>query len=142
MKTYYATEKDIVRRWYLVDAGDKILGRVASKVAVVLMGKNKATYTPNVDTGDNVIVINAEKIRLTGKKLEQKTDYTHSGYPGGHRYTPYKVLMVKNPERALQLAVKGMLPKSKLGHKMLKKLKVVQGEKHGYSVKGLETIKV
>jgi len=143
MKTYYAKPKDVIRKWYLIDVKDKILGRVATKIAVILMGKNKPIYTPNIDTGDYVIAINVDKIKLTGKKLEQKMDYTHSGYPGGHRFTPYKVLIAKNPERALKLAVRGMLPKTKLGDKMLKKLKVYRGEVHPHSnVKNIEVINI
>ncbi|MFH1824977.1 MAG: 50S ribosomal protein L13 [Candidatus Firestonebacteria bacterium] len=143
MKTYYAKPKDVVRKWYLIDIKDKILGRVATKIAMILMGKNKPTYTPNTDTGDYVIAINAGKVKLTGKKLEQKTDYTHSGYPGGHRFTPYKVLIAKNPERAIELAVKGMLPKTKLGDKMLKKLKAYKGEVHPHgNAKNIEVINI
>lgn len=141
-KSFQAKEKDIKRKWYLIDVQDMILGRAASKIAVILMGKNKPIYTPNIDTGDFVVAVNAEKIKLTGKKLVQKTDYAHSGYPNGHRFTPYSVMMEKHPERVLSIAVKGMLPKSTLGKKMLTKLKVYRADKHPHSAQSPEILKV
>lgn len=142
MKTYVLKPKEVIRKWYLIDVDDKVLGRVATKIAMILMGKTKPVYTPNVDSGDYVIAINALKLKLTGKKLLQKTDYTHSGYPGGDKYTPYWVLMKKNPERALTLAVMGMLPKNKLRAKIIKKLKVFKDGTHPYNIKNIEVLKV
>ncbi len=129
-KTLSAKKEDITRKWYLVDATNKILGRVASEVARILMGKNKSVWTPNVDTGDFVVVINAEKVKVTGKKLTDKTYYKHTGYTGGLKKESLGSLMNRRPETVITLAVKGMLPKTKLGRQMLKKLKVYKGDKH------------
>jgi large subunit ribosomal protein L13 len=118
---------DIQRKWYVVDAEGQVFGRVASQVANILRGKNKPIYTPNVDTGDYVIIINADKVVLTGKKLDQKFYYHHSGYPGGLKETNYRKLLAEKPEFAMQRAVVGMLPKGPLGRKMAKKLKVYAG---------------
>jgi large subunit ribosomal protein L13 len=118
---------DIQRKWYVVDAEGQVFGRVASQVANILRGKNKPIYTPNVDTGDYVIIINADKVVLTGKKLDQKFYYHHSGYPGGLKETSYRKLLAEKPEFAMQRAVVGMLPKGPLGRKMAKKLKVYAG---------------
>lgn len=131
-KTYMPKKGDIERKWYLVDATDLPLGRLASRVASVLRGKNKPMFTPNLDTGDYVIVINAEKVQLTGQKMDQKEHKYHTGYPGGLRKINYRDLLEKNPERAIEYAVKGMLPKNALGREMIKKLRVYKGEDHNH----------
>lgn len=125
-----ARTETVEREWYIVDATDLVLGRLSSQVASILRGKNKPTFTPNVDTGDYVIVINCDKVVLTGKKLEQKIYRHHSGYVGGMKETKYSVIMAKKPEFAVYQAVKGMLPKNILGRQMLKKLKVYRGSEH------------
>ncbi len=130
MKTVLPKVNEIDRNWYVVDAADQVLGRLASRVATVLMGKDKPIYTDFLDTGDFVIVVNAAKVRLTGKKLDDKVYYRHSGYPGGLKQTNARRLLEKHPERVLQLAVKGMLPKNKLGSRMLKRLKVYEDDAH------------
>ena len=130
MKTYLPKVEDIDRRWYVVDADAQVLGRVASEIATVLMGKDKPIYTDFLDTGDFVVVVNAEKVRLTGQKLDEKTYYRHTGRPGGLKETSARTLRDKHPERLLQLAVRGMLPKNKLGRKMLKRLKIYAGGEH------------
>lgn len=130
MRTYMAKAQDVDRKWYILDAANKPLGRVASEAARMLRGKHKPTFTPHVDTGDYVIVINADKVILTGKKMEQKFNYRHSGYPGGLTATPYSEMLAKKPELTMELAVKGMLPKNRLGRKMIKKLKVYAGTEH------------
>lgn len=132
MKTYMASEQTVKRQWYVVDAEGKVLGRLASQVASILSGKNKPEYTPHVDTGDYVIIINAEKAVLTGKKLEQKIYYKHSGYIGGLKETKYKDLMEQKPELALYEAIRRMLPKSALGAKMLKKVRIFKGPEHNH----------
>lgn len=128
--SYIAKPQEIERKWYIVDAADKPLGRTASMVASILRGKNKPTFTPNIDTGDYVIVINAEKAVLTGKKLDQKLYRHHSFYPGGLKETPYREVMAKKPEFAFTEAVRRMLPKGPLGRQMFKKLKVYRGAEH------------
>ncbi|GLW05602.1 50S ribosomal protein L13 [Microtetraspora sp. NBRC 13810] len=130
MRTYSPKPADVQRQWYVIDATDVVLGRLASHVATLLRGKHKPTFAPHVDTGDFVIVVNADKVALTGNKLEQKKAYRHSGYPGGLRAVPYSELMEKRPDRAVEKAVKGMLPKNALGRKMAKKLKVYAGAEH------------
>ena len=130
MSTYMAKPQDIERKWYILDATGKTLGRLASEAARLLRGKHKPIFTPHVDTGDNVIIINAEKIVLTGKKLSQKFYNHHSGYPGGLKSTDYKTLLEKKPEFVLEVAVKGMLPHNTLGSQMFKKLKVYRGSEH------------
>ena len=130
MKSYMASPSTIERKWYVVDAADYTLGRLASQVASVLRGKNKPTYTPHIDTGDYVIIINAEKVNVTGKKLDQKIYYNHSDYVGGMKETTLRELMEKKPERAIELAVKGMLPKGPLGREMYTKLHVYAGSEH------------
>lgn len=130
MKTYMAKPEDVERKWYVVDATDLVLGRLAGQVAAVLRGKNKPTFTPNVDTGDHVIIVNCAKVRLTGKKLEQKMYRYHTGYIGGLKETQYKKLMAEKPEFAVYNAVKGMLPKNSLGRKIIKKLRVYAGPEH------------
>ncbi len=128
MKTY--RPREIERNWHLIDAEGKVLGRLASRIATLLCGKHKTCFLPNVDTGDHVVVINAEKIVLTGKKREKKTYFTHSGFPGGIKLVGVKTVLEKNPERVLMKAVKGMLPKTRLGRAMLRKLRVYAGTSH------------
>ncbi len=130
MKTYVAKAEEVNRDWYLVDADSKVLGRIATTIANVLRGKNKPTYTPSVDTGDFVIVVNAEKIALTGNKLADKTYYSHSGFPGGIKSISAGKLLDKKPEDIIRIAVKGMLPKNKLARHMLNKLKIYTGSEH------------
>ncbi|MFA5576673.1 MAG: 50S ribosomal protein L13 [Tissierellaceae bacterium] len=132
MKSFMAKTNEVDRKWYLIDAENKVLGRLASEVSQILSGKNKPIYTPHVDTGDFVIIINADKVKLTGRKLEQKTHFYHTGYPGGDRQIPYKRMMAEKPEKVIELAVKGMLPKSSLGRKMIKKMKVYSGAEHNH----------
>ena len=133
MKTFMAKPAEVERKWYVVDATDMVLGRLASNVAAVLRGKNKPIFTPNVDTGDFVIVINADKVRLTGKKLEQKYYRYHTGYIGGLKEIQYKEMMEKKPVLAVELAIKGMLPKNSIGRQMFKKLKVYAGNEHPHA---------
>ncbi len=130
MKTYMATASSIERKWYVVDASQYTLGRLTSQVAAVLRGKNKPEFTPNLDMGDYVIVVNAEKVQLTGRKLDQKIYYNHSEYVGGMKETTLREMMAKKPERVIELAVKGMLPKGPLGREMYKKLHVYAGPEH------------
>ena len=130
MKTYMANPDKIEKKWYVVDAEGKNLGRLSSEIAKILRGKNKPEYTPNVDTGDYVIVVNAEKIKVTGKKLNQKIYYSHSDYVGGMKETTLKEMLAKKPEKVIELAVKGMLPKGPLGRSMIKKLFVYAGPEH------------
>ncbi|HHX01067.1 MAG TPA: 50S ribosomal protein L13 [Firmicutes bacterium] len=138
-----ATKESVQRKWYLIDATDKTLGRLASQIASILRGKHKPIYTPHVDTGDHVIVINAEKIRLTGNKLQDKKYYHHSGYPGGLKVrTAADLLNSGRPERVLKLAVWGMLPHNRLGRKMFKKLKVYAGNEHPHSAQQPETLDI
>ena len=133
MKTYVATPATVERKWLVIDASGKTLGRLATEVAKLLRGKHKPTYTPFVDTGDFVIVINASEMVLTGSKLDKKMYRYHTGYAGGLKETTYRNLMAKNPEKALELAVKGMLPKNSLGRQMFKKLKVYAGAEHDHA---------
>lgn len=132
MKTYMAKPAEVERKWYVVDATDMVLGRLASQVAMVLRGKNKPTFTPNVDTGDYVIIINADKVRLTGKKLEKKYYRYHTGYIGGLKEVQYKKLMAEKPEFVVYKAVKGMLPKNAIGRTVIKKLHVYAGNEHNH----------
>ena len=140
MSTYMASASNIERKWYVVDAADYTLGRLASQVAAVLRGKNKPTYTPFLDCGDNVIVINAEKIKVTGKKLDQKIYYHHSDYVGGMKETTLKEMLAKKPERVIELAVKGMLPKGPLGRSMYTKLFVYAGPEHKHEAQKPEAL--
>ena len=140
MKTYMANPDKIERKWYVVDAEGQTLGRLASEVAKVLRGKNKPEYTPHIDTGDNVIVINAEKIKVTGKKLDQKVYYHHSDYVGGMKETTLREMMAKKPEQVIELAVKGMLPKGPLGRTMIKKLHVYAGAEHAHQAQKPEVL--
>ncbi|NLL87110.1 MAG: 50S ribosomal protein L13 [Syntrophomonadaceae bacterium] len=130
MKTYMAKPAEVERKWYVIDASGQTLGRLSSEVASILRGKHKADYTPHVDTGDYVIVINAQEIKLTGDKLNQKMFRYHTGYPGGLKEMDYRTLLQKKPEKAIEAAVKGMLPHNRLGNKMYKKLKVYRGSEH------------
>ena len=130
MKSYMASPSTIERKWYVVDAAGHTLGRLASEVASVLRGKNKPTYTPHIDTGDYVIIVNADKVKVTGKKLDQKIYYRHSSYVGGMKETTLREMMAKKPDQVIKLAVKGMLPKGPLGRSMIKKLHVYAGPEH------------
>jgi large subunit ribosomal protein L13 len=142
LKTYIAKNDEIEanRRWYLVDAENQILGRMASRIAYILRGKNKPFYSPHQDTGDFVVVINAEKIKITGKKLDEKLYYSHSGYPGGQKIVSLEMMLHKKPERVIELAVKRMLPKNTLGRKMFKKLKVYTGSQHPHQAQRVERL--
>ena len=142
MKTYMAKAEDVQRKWYVVDADGATLGRLASQVASVLRGKNKPIFTPHVDTGDYVIILNADKIVLTGKKLDQKVYYHHSGYAGGLKETVYRRLINEKPEFAVKHAVVGMLPKGPLGRKMAKKLKVYAGAHHEHAAQNPEKLEI
>ncbi len=132
MKTYSLKKEDVVREWFVLDVTDKVLGRVATKIADRIRGKDKPTFTPHTDGGDYVIVVNAEKIKVTGSKFSDKKYYTHSLYPGGLKTQTFKELHEKNPEKIIEEAVKGMLPKNKLGKSMIKKLKVFRGPSHDH----------
>ncbi|MBU5485067.1 50S ribosomal protein L13 [Clostridium sp. MSJ-11] len=142
MKSYIAKPLEVERKWYVVDAAGKPLGRVASQVASILRGKNKPTFTPHVDTGDYVIIINAEKVVLTGKKLDQKMLRHHSLYPGGLKEVPYKEAIAKKPEFVFEEAVRRMLPKGPLGRQMAKKLKVYRGSEHNHEAQKPEVLEL
>jgi len=133
MKSYMASPATIERKWYVVDATGYTLGRLSSEIAKILRGKNKPTFTPHIDTGDYVIVVNAENIKVTGKKLDQKVYYSHSDYVGGMKETTLREMLAKKPERVIELAVKGMLPKGPLGRTMIKKLHVYTGAEHPHA---------
>lgn len=141
MRTLSAIPADIKRRWFVVDAADKPLGRIASQIATILRGKHTPNYTPHVDTGDFVVVINAEKVKLTGSKLDTKFAYKHSGFPGGFRAESYRSVMDRKPEFALEKAIKGMLPKNPLGRQMHTKLKVYAGPTHPHAAQMPEVLK-
>lgn len=141
-KTYMAKQKDIKRSWYIVDAKDKILGRLASRVAMILIGKHKAIYTPHIDTGDYVIVINSRRVRVTGRKLKDKMYQRYSGYPGGRKETPLETMLEKKPTEVIRLAVKRMLPNNPLGRMKIRKLKVYADENHPFKIEGLNTVEV
>lgn len=140
MRTLSAKANELHRNWYVVDATDSSLGRLASKIAHVLRGKHRADFTPHVDTGDFVIVLNAEKVRLTGQKLDQKLFHQHSGYPGGLRSEPYRQMIARRPEAVIERAVKGMLPKGPLGRHMQRKLKVYAGATHPHTAQKPEPL--
>ena len=140
MKTFMASPSTIDRKWYVVDATGCTLGRLSSEVAKVLRGKNKAIFTPHIDTGDYVIVINADKIKVTGKKLDQKIYYSHSDYVGGMKEATLREMMAKKPEKVVELAVKGMLPKGPLGRQMFTKLHVYAGAEHGHEAQKPEVL--
>jgi len=142
MKTYSAKAVDVEQAWWVVDVEGKTLGRIATQIATILRGKHKPIYTPNVDTGDYVVVINAGKIHATGKKLDQKIYYRHSGYPGGLRERTLREQLDRFPDRPITAAVKGMLPKSKLGRAMLKKLKVYSGSEHPHAAQKPQILKL
>ena len=133
MRTYTPKAGDVTRAWHVIDATDVVLGRLASQVAILLRGKHKPTFAPHVDTGDFVVIINADKVALTGNKMVQKQAYRHSGYPGGLRAMPYTELMARSPERAVEKAVRGMLPKNSLSRQQLRKLKVYAGAEHPHA---------
>lgn len=142
MKTYMAHEQDVVRKWYVVDAEGMVLGRLASKVAAILRGKNKPTFTPNVDTGDFVIIVNCDKVVLTGKKLEKKYYKYHTGHIGGLKEIQYKTLLNEKSDFAVYEAVRRMLPKNRLGRQMITKLKVFKGAEHNHQAQKPETLKL
>ncbi len=133
MKTYSAKAGEIKRDWWVVDASDQTLGRLSAKLAMILQGKNKPVYTPHLDTGDFVVVVNVEKMRITGRKLDQKIYYRHTGYAGGQKATSMRDMMEKHPERVLTHAVKGMLPKNRLSRAQIKKLKIFSGPEHTHA---------
>ena len=133
MKTYSQKASEVQRDWYIVDAADQTLGRLATQIATLLRGKHKPTFSPNLDGGDFVVVVNAEKVRLTGRKPDQKMYYRHSGYPGGFKAIPYRRMMAQHPDRILRFAVKGMLPKTRLGRRQLLKLKIYPGPTHPHA---------
>ena len=140
MKTEFAKKESVERKWYVVDAQDQVLGRLAAEIARRLRGKHKPTYSPHVDTGDYIIVVNADKIRLTGKKLDNKMYYRHTGYPGGLKSINARQLLRRKPERVLEHAVKGMLPKNRLGRRMYKKLKVYAKPEHPHAAQQPEVL--
>jgi large subunit ribosomal protein L13 len=142
MKTYSAKPKDIKRKWHLIDAEGQVLGRLATQLADLLRGKNKPQYTPHIDTGDFVIVINAEKVAVTGKKKKQKEYQRYSGYPDGLKRIPYGKMIKEHPERVIEHAVRGMIPHNRLGRAMLKKLKVYAGPEHPHEAQGPEVLKI
>ena len=133
MKTYFATNENVQRKWYVVDAKDKVLGRLATQIAIHLRGKHKPEYTPHADAGDYIIVINAARVQVTGKKAESKLYYRHSGFPGGLKERTFEEQQAKDPTQTIELAVKGMLPKNPLGREMLRKLKVYAGAEHPHT---------
>lgn len=142
MKTYLAKPAEVVRKWYVVDASGKTLGRLAARVAILLRGKHKPTFTPNVDTGDHVVIINAEKIHLTGNKMKTKTYTHHTGYPGGLKAVTAEHLHEKHPTDLLTKAIKGMLPKNPLGKQMARKLKVYAGSEHPHQAQSPESLAI
>ena len=142
MRTFAAKKEEIEREWYVVDAEGQTLGRLASKIAPILKGKHKPIYTPHLDCGDFVVVINAEKVRVTGRKMDQKFYYRHSGYPGGIKSISLRDQLVRHPERVVQAAVRGMLPKNKLGRRMIKKLKVYAGDSHPHAAQQPESLEL
>jgi len=142
MKSFMVNREQLERKWVLVDAKEAVLGRLAAKIAPILMGKHKPTYTPHVDTGDYVIVVNAEKVQLTGKKAQTKEYDYYTHFPGGHKYVSFADMMAKKPEKVIELAVRRMLPKNKLGRAMLKKLKVYRGPEHEHHAQKPEKIEL
>lgn len=141
-RTYVTKPEDIQRNWYVVDASGQTLGRLASEVAKIVRGKHKPIYSPSVDAGDFVIVINADKIRVTGRKLDQKVYYRHSGYPGGLKEVPLSRMLEEHPTRVIEHAVRGMLPKNRLGRKMIRKLKVYAGSDHPHQAQQPEPLEL
>jgi len=141
-KTFMSKKENVRHGWYIIDANNLVLGRMAVKIATILMGKHKPEYTPHVDTGDFVIVINASKIRLTGKKMDKKIYYSHSGYMGGLKERPFEWMMKKYPEKVIRLAVSRMIPKNKLGRAMIKKMKVYDGAEHPHAAQLPEALTI
>ncbi len=142
MKTYMARKDQVEQKWLLVDAEGAVLGRMATRIARILMGKNKPTYTPHVDVGDYVVVVNAEKIKLTGNKAEQKVYDWYTGYPGGHKYASFAQMMARKPEFVIETAVRKMLPKNQMGRRALKKLKVYRGPQHEHHAQRPEKVEL
>ena len=142
MRTFSAKPAEVEHKWYVIDAEDKVLGRMATRIANILRGKNKPIFTPHIDTGDFVIVVNAEKVKLTGKKAEKKTYARYTGYPGGYIETPLKEVMKRHPNRIIEHAVKGMLPKNKLGRAVFRKLKVYAGPEHKHEAQKPEKLEL
>jgi len=142
MKSYMARPREVERNWYLIDAEGQTLGRLATEIARLLRGKNKAQYTPHVDTGDFVVVVNAEKVVVTGRKAEQKVYYRHTGYPGGLRETNYEVMLGRKPTEILRKAVRGMMPKTRLGRQQLRKLKIYAGPEHPHEAQNPQPYEV
>jgi large subunit ribosomal protein L13 len=142
MKSFMANPATVERKWYVIDAEGKTLGRLAAEAAKILRGKNKPIFTPHVDTGDHVIIVNAAKISLTGNKLVQKTYFRHSGYPGGTTFITAGKMLAERPERVIELAIKGMLPKNRLGRQMFRKLKVYRGPSHPHEAQKPETLEL
>jgi large subunit ribosomal protein L13 len=142
MKTYAVKAGEIERRWFVVNAENKILGRIATEVARILRGKHKPTYTPHLDTGDYVVVVNADKVQLSGKKADQKTYFKHTGYMGGEKFIPFRKMLEEHPERVVELAVKGMLPKGALGRQMRDKLRVYAGAEHPHAAQSPSTLTI
>jgi len=142
MKTFSAKPLEVKRDWYVVDGADKVLGRLATEIALRLRGKHKPEFTPHVDTGDYIVVVNADKIRLSGEKASKKTYYRHTGYPGGIYETTFEQMQAKHPGRALEIAVKGMLPKGPLGYAMIKKLKIYAGAEHPHTAQSPKALEI
>jgi len=142
MKTYWAKPDEIEKKWFIVDAEDKILGRLATELAVRLMGKHKPTYTPSIDTGDFIVVVNAEKFAVTGSKMDSKIYYRHSGYLGGIKERTLSEQLAKRPEEVIRMAVRRMLPKTKMGRAMLKKLKIYAGSEHPHAAQNPEVLEI
>lgn len=142
MKCYTAKKESVERKWVLVDADSKILGRMSAEIAMILMGKTKPIYTPHVDTGDFVVVINADKVKVSGKKAQMKEYQHYTGYPGGQKIVSFEEMMEKKPEQVVELAVRRMLPKNKLGRQMLKKLRVFRGPEHDHAAQMPEKIEI
>jgi large subunit ribosomal protein L13 len=142
MKTFLMKKQDVQRKWWLLDANGQVLGRMATQIALVLMGKHQPTYTPHVDCGDTVVVINAEKVKITGSKTEQREFDYYTHYPGGHKYKSLAEMLRTKPEKVIEMAVKRMLPKNKLGRHMIMRLKVVRGDRHKYETQKPEKMAV
>ncbi|HGE69740.1 TPA: 50S ribosomal protein L13 [Candidatus Poribacteria bacterium] len=142
MKTYFIKSSEIQKKWYVVNADGKTLGRLTSQIASILRGKHKPTYTPHADMGDNVIVVNAEKVRLTGKKADKKVYYRHTGYPGGIKFTSFNDMIKNKPERVIEMAVKGMLPHNRLGRAIMRHLKVYRGPDHPHQAQQPEPLEL
>ena len=142
MKTYSVKKEEVVKKWYVIDAKDKVLGRVATRAASILRGKHNPRFTPHVDMGDNVIILNADKARLTGSKAQNKMYYRHSGYPGGLKETTYSEMMKKDPTFAMRNAIKGMLPRNRLGRRQLLNVKIYAGENHPHQAQKPELIEI